>query len=173
MTTSDNRTSSGKWSRSGVPHKGWTCVDTEDLDTPSQTCEMCETQVIRYVHYMQHPNYSSTLAVGCVCAEHMEDDYVRPREREKKMRAMAGRRRRWASRTWRTSKRGNLYIKHDGFLLVIFPLGDERGSRWKLSITHVASQTRTLGRRIYKTQEAAKRASFDALTWAKQSIQND
>jgi len=40
----------GKWSQAGVPHRGWTCVDIDDLGEPSATCEMCETQEIRYVH---------------------------------------------------------------------------------------------------------------------------
>ena len=55
---------------------------------------MCESVEIRYVHYMQHPKYPDTLAVGCVCAEHMEEDYVRPRAREKQLRGLAGRRKR-------------------------------------------------------------------------------
>ncbi len=33
--------------------------------------------------YMAHPDYPDELACGCVCAEHMEGDYQRPREREK------------------------------------------------------------------------------------------
>lgn len=58
----------GKWSQPGVPHKGWTCLDIEDLGEPSATCEMCEAQEIRYVHHMEHPNYSGSLGCGCVCA---------------------------------------------------------------------------------------------------------
>jgi hypothetical protein len=30
---------------------------------------------------MEHPEFSGTLAVGCVCAEHMENDYLGPRLR--------------------------------------------------------------------------------------------
>jgi hypothetical protein len=40
----------GKWSQAGVPHRGWSCVGVEDLGAPEATCEMCETQKIRYVH---------------------------------------------------------------------------------------------------------------------------
>lgn len=32
---------------------------------------MCESVDVRYVHYMEPPHYPETLAVGCVCAEHM------------------------------------------------------------------------------------------------------
>ena len=90
----------GKWSIPGVPHKGWTCTSVEDLGAPDEVCEMCETQDIRYVHHMEHPNYPETLVVGCVCAEHMENDYEGPRRREKALRNAAQRKRRWLSRKW-------------------------------------------------------------------------
>jgi hypothetical protein len=44
----------GKWSRAGVPHKGWECVDVEDLENDRAICEMCEVTEIRYVHTMVH-----------------------------------------------------------------------------------------------------------------------
>ena len=47
----------GKWSRVGVPHKGWTCVNVEDLGEPEAVCEMCEIQQIRYVHWMEHQTF--------------------------------------------------------------------------------------------------------------------
>ena len=56
----------------GVPHKGWFCVDLEDLGDILGTCEMCETQSIRYVHHMEHHDYPDVLGVGRVCAEKME-----------------------------------------------------------------------------------------------------
>lgn len=71
----------GKWSIPGVPHKGWTCTSVEDLGAPDETCEVCETRDIRYVHHMQHPDYPESLAVGCICADHMENDYEGPRSR--------------------------------------------------------------------------------------------
>ena len=74
---------SGKWGRPGVPQKGWTCVGIEDLEEPSAVCEMCETQEIRYVHYMEHSHYPDQLGVGCVCAGHMEEDYEGARRRDR------------------------------------------------------------------------------------------
>jgi len=68
-----------KWSLPGVPHKGWTCTSVDDLGTPDQVCEMRETQDIRYVHHMEHPDYPESLGVRCVCAENMENDYEGPR----------------------------------------------------------------------------------------------
>ena len=66
----------GKWSTPGVPHKGWSCEGVEDLGAPDAVCEMCETQDIRYVQTMFHPDYEGPLDVGCVCAERMENDYI-------------------------------------------------------------------------------------------------
>lgn len=54
----------GKWSVPGVPHKGWTCIDIEDLGAPDAICEMCERQDIRYVHTIQNPDYAGTLHCG-------------------------------------------------------------------------------------------------------------
>lgn len=79
----------GKWRQPGVPHRGWTCTDVVDLfddGDDDATCEMCETARIRYAHTMSHPNYPETLAVGCICAERMEEDYVNPRLRERELR---------------------------------------------------------------------------------------
>jgi hypothetical protein len=71
-------TGTGKWTRPGVPHKSWTCVDIEDLGSPSHVCEMCEFSAVRYVHIMTHPAYIGPLRVGCICAGHMEADLVGP-----------------------------------------------------------------------------------------------
>ena len=64
----------GKWSQAGVPHRGWQCIDIEDLGEPYAECQMCESQIVRYVHYMEHHSYSEILEVGCICAGHMEGD---------------------------------------------------------------------------------------------------
>jgi len=72
-----------------VPHRGWICVSVDDLGTPDAVCEMCETQEIRYVHHMEHPDYRESLGVGCICAQHMENDYEAPRRRERTLRNAA------------------------------------------------------------------------------------
>lgn len=85
----------GKWSQPGVPHKGWryvsdydSCEDGEDLHV---TCEMCESQLIRYVHVMAHDDYPELLECGCVCAGRMEEDHVSAEARDKAMRLRATR----------------------------------------------------------------------------------
>jgi hypothetical protein len=91
----------GKWSDPGVPHKGWTCVDWEDLEEVSATCAMCESQMIRYVHVMKHEEYPDTLRVGCECAAKMEEDPRAAYARERTSKNSGQRRARWAGRTWR------------------------------------------------------------------------
>ena len=87
----------GKWSVPGIPHRGWSCIDIEDLGSPEAVCEMCERQDIRYVHAMQHPDYPETLHCGCICAGHMEEDVERARRREASMKNAARRRAAWRS----------------------------------------------------------------------------
>lgn len=96
----------GKWSVPDVPHKGWQCVDIEDLGEPQVECEMCESQTIRFVHHMEHPSYSGSLAVGCVCAGHMEGSVSAACDREATMRSRSGKRSRWLSRVWKISAKG-------------------------------------------------------------------
>jgi hypothetical protein len=96
--TQETTRATGKWCQPGVPHKGWTFVGFDDLGEPSAICEMCETQEIRYVHYMEHPNYPTQLGCGCVCAGRMEQDYEGARRREAVFRSATGRRHRWLSR---------------------------------------------------------------------------
>jgi hypothetical protein len=61
----------GKWSDAGVPHQGWEFIGFEDLSEPSDVCEMCESQTIRFVHVMRHQDHSAPLRCGCECADRM------------------------------------------------------------------------------------------------------
>jgi len=149
-----------QWSSSGVPHKGWTCIDVIDLrangeqpeDTDYATCQMCGNEKIRYVHVMQHPDYISELEVGCVCAEKMTDDYVGPKRWETKLRNRAARRTRWLKRTWRTSAKGNSFLNLEGYNLGVYPT---KTKRWGYKIGN------RFGPRTYPTANEAKLALFD------------
>ncbi len=167
----DSHTNRGKWSEAGVPHRGWQCVGIEDLGEPNQLCEMCESADVRYVHYMEHSNFDGTLSVGCVCAEHMEGDYVHPKLREKKLRNATQRRKTWGRRTWRTSSKGNAYLNTEGFNITVFK---QSGSRecvfWGISISNRATNKSQFSRREYPSEEAAKTAALDALLWAKDNL---
>jgi hypothetical protein len=166
----EQHTHRGKWSQAGVPHHGWACVGVEDLGEPSQLCEMCESIEIRYVHSMEHPDYPETLGVGCICAEHMENDYINPTLREKRLRSKARRRPSWSKREWSVSAKGNPYLNTEGFNLTVFPSFDSKGQFWGLRVTHRASGVSQLGGRRYPSVESAKRASLDALIWAKEKL---
>jgi hypothetical protein len=154
----------GKWEKKGVPHKGWECINYNDLGSPSAVCEMCETQEIRYVHYMQHDNYPEILGVGCVCAEHMEQDYEAPRKRELVLRAVAGRRGRWLTRKWQTSSRGNSYLNVDGFHITIFRKSD---GTWGGVLKEIVTGREVISHRTYYSEDHAKLGAFDGMIFLK------
>lgn len=152
----------GKWSVRGIPHKGWRCIDIEDLGSPSEICEMCESMPIRYAHRMEHPNYPGSLLVGCVCAGHMEENLARAQRRDKQMRSRASKRKRWLTRNWITSKKGNPYIEADGYRITIYPNGS---NRWRVAVANLADKEDVqFPRRAVKTIDEAKLAAFDLVT---------
>jgi hypothetical protein len=154
--------STGKWAQAGVPHKGWTCTDIEDLGRPEAICQMCEVQAIRYVHHMEHPDYAETLGVGCVCAGHMEQDLDGARQREREFKKG---RKRWLN-GWRISAAGNTYININGFNVVVFPQRDY----WSARVEHRETQTRRFSHSHYPTAEAAKAAAYDAMVDMKKNL---
>ena len=101
----------GKWSVAGVPHRGWVCVDIEDLGEPSIECDM------------SHDDYPDVLQVGCVCAGHMEGDLAASKAREVSMKSRSAKRKRWLSRAWKVSAKGNPYISADGYRIIVYQRG--------------------------------------------------
>jgi hypothetical protein len=165
----------GKWSEPGVPHKGWTCVDVDDNgcepDDEWTICEMCEVVEIRWVHRMTHPDYPDELGVGCICAEHMEDDYVGPKLREQRAQSRARRRQGWGRRQWYRAPGheydGNWwYLNSDGYHLDVW----RDGTGWLVCVTNRASQRSQRGKREYPTREIAQAKALDALLWGKDHL---
>lgn len=150
----------GKWSKADVPHKGWHCVDIEDLGELWIECGMCESQAIRYVHHMEHPSYPDILEVGCICAGHMEGDVAAARTRETVMKSRSGKRRRWLSRRWRTSAKGNPWIKTGGFRITVY----RRGAGWAATLSSEDNSLVLRSRRDFITTDQAKLAAFDHIT---------
>jgi hypothetical protein len=148
----------GKWARAGVPKKGWSCIGIDDLGEPSAICEMCEHQEIRYVHTMRHPDYPDQLECGCVCAGHMEQDLIGARSREQRLKNGATRRKRWLVRKWKTSAKGNPYLKTGGFHIVVYP---SRLQHWCFRLTR--GQEEWASTRWYASEDRAKLAAFDAM----------
>lgn len=147
---------SGLWDQSGIPHKNWVCVDVEDLNSATGTCEMCGREEIRFVHYMEHPEYHQHLCVGCVCAEKMSDDYVNPRLREQKLKNKISRRSRWLTRKWRISRQGNPFLNIDGKNITVFQYnnGYKKG-KWGYKIDY------SFVPKAYNTESEAKIAAFE------------
>ena len=155
----------GKWSQPGFPHKGWTCVGVDDLGREDRaTCEMCESAEIRYVHYLEHPDHPNQLACGCVCAEHMTEDRVGPRQRERELRNRAH----WVERRgWKRSARGHPYINDGACNVTLF----RRGDQWSFRITDRRDMGITqLSDRPFADPKDAALAAFDELPAVKRRI---
>jgi hypothetical protein len=125
---------------------------------------MCETQPIRYVHHMVHAEHPDGLGVGCVCAEHMSEDYVNPRLREDRLRKRAQRLRTWRHRAWSRSAAGNSFLKTEGLAVVVFRLRDG----WGVRVSDRASDRTRAGAKVFPTIAAAKVGALDAVMWAKE-----
>lgn len=149
----------GKWSEPGIPHKGWSCVSVCDNDTVYQTCQMCETAEIRYVHVMRHPDYPTALEVGVVCASNMETDLVAPKERESRLRSRADRRKVWLDRNWKPSKRGNPYLNTRQHNVVLF----QAGNTWSWRVRYRLTNTVLHAGHGHPSSDSAALAAFDFL----------
>lgn len=158
-------TGTGKWATADVPHKGWACVFVDDLGSQDAVCEMCEAREIRYVHFMEHPEYDRVLAVGHLCAGHMSEDYEGADRRDKVARQISARRAAWKNRLWRTSNKGNPYINtSDGYNVTVYQV---KSGDWGYSITHRPSEKRLESVRFFPTEQEAKRESLAGIVWAK------
>lgn len=146
---------SNLWKRDDVPHSGWRCVGDGDLGAPVGICEMCGYQIIRYVHYMEHPNYRR-LSVGCMCAGKMEGNIEGAKRRETRLKNRQSRRMRFLKRKWRLSKKGNEYLRIDGHLVMLYNIAGTKNC-WKYSIDKQFCNI------TYPTREQVMAALFDAL----------
>lgn len=155
----------GKWSQKGVPHKGWVCINTEDLGGLTGTCEMCDSVSIRYTHYMMHPDYSEMLACGQVCAGHMSEDLLGAEKRDNTMKANAGRRKRFPHRkAWYRNQNGNLQLKDDNLRITIFC---RAGKYWKAVVYNYRTDKSYFTRDSFETVEDAQRAAFDTINFVR------
>ena len=150
--------SSNLWKDPSVPKTGWTCVDVIDFGMPCEICEMCGHQIIRYGHKMTHPEYR-TLIVGCVCAGRMEGNIEAARQRENDFKNRNSRRDTFFKRKWKTSQKGNQYLKINNHVIVLYQMKTKEGKcyGWQYSIDSVFCKSK------YKTREAAVNAAFVAL----------
>jgi hypothetical protein len=142
------------WQAAGVPRKGWWLIDVADLEEPIGVCQFCGKTDIRYLHTIQHDDYPGDVEVGCVCCEHLTNDYVRPRQREHELRLRVKRRLTFeTSDRWKRTLKGNLTISWKGIRITVF--ARENGFKFVVGNTF-SSQT-------YPAELAAKRAAFARL----------
>ena len=151
---------SGKWDNPSVPNSGWECVDVQDLGEPIMTCQMCEREIIRYAHYMQHPAYRYGLTVGCICAGKMEGDMQSAKERDAFMKSRMNKRKNWLERKWKISKNGNQYVKSDGFLVVM----KQKDGLWSAFVKSESGDFEKWSSRKNVNENEMKLAAFDCLT---------
>jgi hypothetical protein len=148
-------------SRSDVPKTGWFLVDVSDTEAAAFTCGNCKFPHVRYVHELRHRQAGRVVYVGCVCAEHLTQDFATPRLRERTLRSLAGRRLRWPTLNWKRSHKGNLYLRKQGIVIVITRVGSGWAVSYKPSEDDFAAWTSVQG--WHNTAEEAKLAAFDAL----------
>jgi len=148
--------------REGWPRTGWLLVATTDNATAEFACENCGYPHVRYEHELTNRKSGQRVRVGCVCAEHLTQDFTGPKLRERALRSRAGRRMRWPTLNWRLSAKGNLYLKKSGMVIVL-----KQGPRggWAVSYKHQDSLDSGWVHlpAWHGTPEGAKLAAFDAL----------
>jgi hypothetical protein len=155
--------STGKRRLQDVPHKGWVCIDVEDMGEPDAVCEMCETQEIRYVHTMEHPDYPDILGCGCVCAGHMEENPIGARTRENRLKARERRKQALTRRHWRMSASGNEFLNTDGYNIVVY----QNGAVWGARVENRATGFCRFSKLPYQTADKAKLAALNVMLRAK------
>ena len=150
----------GKWNDPDTPKHGWTCEGTTDLEGNRMTCEMCEQQEIRYAHEMHHEAHYP-LTVGCVCAEHMEQNAQAAKQRENQLKKRQRKKTKWLEK-WKLSKRGNLYVKaHDRYHAVVF----RKNGYFSGSIKDILTGKIIYARKKYSTEKEAMYAAFEGIEY--------
>ncbi len=142
------------WNRPDFPKTRWFCSGVTDLGAPSAVCELCGHQVIRYVHHMHNPDYSS-LDVGCVCAGKLEGNIEQARQREQEFKNRQARKENFVKKDWPKSRNSNPYKKADNHLVVLYY--DEKKRVWKYSIDGRFSVEE------FQTQDKCAAAAFEKL----------
>lgn len=147
----------GKWSRSEIPHSEWVCVGVEDLEEPTQTCEMCEFKQIRYVHRMRHSDYAGELRVGVDCAGFMSGDHDAAESRDREMRNRTTRLRVFMTRGW-TSLGGDRSLRTIQSMEVT--VGPHRELGWQASVRDLKAIAGRTSKKKYSSEHDVKLAAF-------------
>ena len=150
-----NDSAANLWEREDLPHSGWICTGISDLGMPAGICGMCGKQIIRYVHHMIHPDHPREVGAGCVCAGKMEGDPDAARRRELDLKNREARRESFKKRKWRTSGKGNRFIKINNHVLVLYK--NPGSGRWSFAVDGVFSNN------DYYSEDEMLNAAFDEI----------
>ncbi len=159
---------SNLWKQEGVPHKGWVLEEVIDIheeyqtedETSYESCMMCGNEKIRYVHIVSHKDMAEEFRVGCVCAENMTNDYIKPKEREKALRNRTNRRNNWVKKNWKISQNGNHYLNYREHHILIYQ--DKKTLKFKIKIDD------TFGNKQFDELNKAKIAAFNGIEYFKE-----
>ncbi|MDR3488661.1 MAG: hypothetical protein P4M05_27615 [Bradyrhizobium sp.] len=100
----------------------------------------------------------------------MEDDYTRPRERERKLKSNARRKGNWTARRWSKSKAGNSYLNTPDYNLTVFRNSGRSQGWWSIVVTNRVTLAKQDGHKKFATEDEAKSSAFDALLWAEEHL---
>lgn len=142
----------GHWRNPNFPKTGWVLSHIIDLGEPSDICEMCKVQEIRYVHFIDHMTTHDRLHVGCICGGKLTGEIDRHKSLEGRLRKKAAQKGHWPGlKSWKISQNGNPWIKKDGILVVLFNSGGD----WSYAVDSVKSN------KWFDSQHEAAGASFE------------
>lgn len=146
--------------RADLPRTGWTLIDTLDHGTADFTCENCGNAHIRYKHVLENRGTGKRVFVGCVCAEHLTQDFTTPKLRERSLKGRTRRRMKFPTLNWIWSQNGNLRLKKDGMIFVL-----KQGKLGGWAVSYLPRDTDDWVRipGWHNNPEDAKLAAFDAV----------
>lgn len=147
----------GRWGDPTFPKSGWQSLAVLDLGAPCLRCQACQCTRVRFVHLITHPEISGQYRVGCICAGNLTGDPVAAQDRDAKARAVSAQRARWTSRKWKTSRAGNLVIRHRGSVITVYRVG----GGYSASLRQLARGPTYLAT-THQSVTAAQLAAFDA-----------
>lgn len=146
-----------RWKANGLPRKGWILHDVIDTEELANECEWCGT-TIRYVHYLKHPEEENLTKCGIICAEHLTNDYVGHRLKEKevkrKKKAELALFKKFMRKGYGVTKSNNLFLTWKEHFIVF----RQTEKNIQLIINGI------FGKRSYKTLEEAKISAYSFIS---------
>lgn len=151
----------------GAPLFGWICTDVVDLGEACFTCDLCGYDPIRYVHVMEHPNWSERFSVGCVCDGTMSGDMLAAQQRDDEAKRKSARKTNFMKKQWKERPDGVMFLPHtrggitaetDTFL-----------GRAYYKVTVNGEQYQWLNNRRVETLDEATRLAYEVLEYERKT----